>query len=429
MQSANLPSRKTLRIRLEMPQDITFGRNVIMGIFRYVRIHQCPWTIEMTNGYGTLRDRLDARCPPPDGIIGGNHPLVLDAIRADSANKMPVVAVEINRSMDSHMRKNGITIIQTDNEAIGKKAGEALVACGSMRSFAYIHLPSVGSPKFYYDQSWTSVRCASFAATVKQRNMPFREFTWGENTPLALFLRELPKPAGVFVGNDRIAMDVLTICRAEGIVIPKDLALISVDNDPLYCDNVSPTISSIVLNAEEEGYRAGAELDRLLRSRRPCKSRVVMIPPGEVIFRESTTFMSPAAVLVEHALAYIRDNVDSAITVGDVAKAVGVSRRLLELRFNECRQPTISDLIRNERFRHTERLLAETKLPVARIADSCGFPSVNSLMRAFKKRYGVSPGQWRKASLRRADRAVPRCLDSGREKCYNIASDDVCTES
>ena len=412
MQSVNPSSRKTLRVRLEMPQDITFGRNVIMGIFRYVRINHCPWTIEMTNGYGTLKDRSDVRCPPPDGIIGCNHPMVLDAIRADSASKMPVVAVELNRPLDSRMRKTGITIIQTDNEAIGKKAGEALFACGSMRSFAYIHLPSVGNPKFYYGQSWTSVRCAAFAATVKRRKMPFHEFTWGQDTPLAMFLRELPKPTGVFVGNDRIAMDVLTICRAEDIVIPKDLALISVDNDPLYCDNVSPTISSIVLNAEEEGYRAGAELDRLLRSQRPCKSRIIMIPPGEVIFRESTTFMSPAAVLVEHALAYIRDNVGTNITVGDVANAVGVSRRLLELRFCECRQPTVSDLIRKERFRHTERLLAETKLPIARIADSCGFPSVNSLMRAFKKRYGVSPGQWRKANPQRADAGPGRAAIS-----------------
>ena len=125
-----------------------------------------------------------------------------------------------------------------------------------------------------------------------------------------------------------------------------------------------------------------------------------MVQPGDVILRESTTFMTSAAVLVEHALAYIRGNVNSGIKVSDVANAVGVSRRLLELRFKECRQPPISDSIRDARFRHAERLLAETKLPIARIADSCGFPSGNSLMRAFKKRHGMTMCAFRKLNSR-----------------------------
>jgi LacI family transcriptional regulator len=391
-------SGATLRIRLVMPLDITFGRNIIAGVFRYLRLNHCPWTIEMTNGYATLEDRSDSSASPPDGIIGGLCPMVRDAIRADSPSKTPTVALEIGRPIDSRMRKTGIALIQTDNEAIGRKAGETLMDCGSMRSFAYIHNPSVNNATLPSFRLWTSVRCKAFAATIRRRKMPFRVFSWRRDESLARFLAKLPKPAGVFAGNDRIALDILATCNAQRIAVPKDLALISVDNDPLYCDNVSPTISSIALNAEEEGYLAGKELDRLLESAGRCKSRMTMIQPGDVILRESTTFTSPAAVLVEHALAYIHDNVDSGIKVGDVANAVGVSRRLLELRFKECHQPTIGDSIRNARFRHVERLLDETSLPIGRIADSCGFPSATSLMRAFKKRYGVTMRSFREAA-------------------------------
>lgn len=377
---------KTLRIRLAMPMDITFSRNVIAGVFRYIRHNRCPWTIEMTNGYATLEDRPDSSAP--DGIIGALGSMLRDGIRADSSSRIPIVALEVGIHPDTPIRKTGVVLIRTDNEAIGRKAGETLMACGLMRSFAYIHHPR---PQF-----WTTVRCSAFAAMVKRRDIPFRTFSWRRDESLARFLTELPKPAGVFAGNDRIAIDVLTMCNTERIAVPKDIALISVDNDSLYCDNVSPTISSIALNAEEEGYLAGKELDRLLRSGRQRKSRMITIQPGDVILRESTSFTSPAAVLVGHALAYIRDNVDSGINVGDVANAVGVSRRLLELRFKECRQPTISDSIKNARFLHVERLLNETRLPIGRIADSCGFPSATSLMRAFKKSYGVTMRDFRK---------------------------------
>jgi len=392
---------RALRIRLVMPQDITFGRNVIMGVFRYLRLNQCPWTVEMTNGYGTLEDCRDPSALPPDGIIGGLCPMVLDAIREDSPVKIPTVALEVGRNVDSRVRKTGISLIQTDNDAIGRKAGETLMNCGSMRSFAYIHHPSVGDPKLPQDRRWTSVRCEAFASAIGRLGKPFSTFSWGRDESLPRFLAELPKPAGVFAGNDRVAIDVLASCNAQGIAVPKDIALVSVDNDPLYCDNVSPTISSIALNAEDEGYRAGEELDRLMRPGRRRRSRVVTMQPGEVILRESTTFTSPAAVLVEHALAYIRDNVDSGIKVRDVADAVGVSRRLLELRFGECHQFTVSDSIRNERFRHVERLLAETGMPLARIADSCGFPSATGLMRAFKKRHGMTMLCFRRLNGRR----------------------------
>ena len=76
--------------------------------------------------------------------------------------------------------------------------------------------------------------------------------------------------------NDDRGREVLEACRASGLQVPEDVAVVGVDNDELLCELADPPLSSVALNAEAGGYRVAALLDRLMRAhaggRRPSET-------------------------------------------------------------------------------------------------------------------------------------------------------------
>jgi AraC-like DNA-binding protein len=70
----------------------------------------------------------------------------------------------------------------------------------------------------------------------------------------------------------------------------------------------------------------------------------------------------------------------------DFAKAVGVP---------------FSDFVLSERLAKARHLLAEGQLPVAQVAEACGFHSPKHFQTLFKRRLGQSPGAFRAAASKR----------------------------
>ena len=87
--------------------------------------------------------------------------------------------------------------------------------------------------------------------------------------------------------NDDRGRQVLDACRAGGVAVPLEVAVVGVDNDELLCELADPPLSSVVLNAETGGYRAAALLrqDDGGRVRRPKR---LLVEPTHVVERRST---------------------------------------------------------------------------------------------------------------------------------------------
>ena len=64
---------------------------------------------------------------------------------------------------------------------------------------------------------------------------------------------------------------------------------------------------------------------------------------------------------------------------------------------------TFSDYLKKLRLSRVARLLIETDRPIQSIATQSGFESANSLLKSFKKEYGVSPTEFRKNKRMSAD--------------------------
>ena len=78
-----------------------------------------------------------------------------------------------------------------------------------------------------------------------------------------------------------------------------------------------------------------------------------------------------------------------------LAERAGMSARSFARRFAEAVGSTPARHVRALRVDAARRLLTEGRLPVARVADRCGFPSEEAMRVAFQRDLGVAPRDFR----------------------------------
>ena len=66
------------------------------------------------------------------------------------------------------------------------------------------------------------------------------------------------------------------------------------------------------------------------------------------------------------------------------------------MRFHELENKTIAQAITDRKLAVFCRLVKASKLPASRLARQCGFNNVNALRNLFRKRMGVSIGNYRR---------------------------------
>lgn len=103
--------------------------------------------------------------------------------------------------------------------------------------------------------------------------------------------------------------------------------------------------------------------------------------------------------LVRKAIVFILDNFASPdLSLGDLARTLGVSPSLLSRRFRDFRGVTPIQYLRGVRLRKVRELLSGTDLTLQHIAEQCGYRSAFYLSRVFKASAGQSPSEYRAGS-------------------------------
>ena len=88
-------------------------------------------------------------------------------------------------------------------------------------------------------------------------------------------------------------------------------------------------------------------------------------------------------------------------TVERLADAAGLSRSAFFERFRSIFGAPPLETLTRIRLGHAKQLLSGSQAPLSEIALAVGYQSETALMRAFKREFGVSPGQWRKGAHRK----------------------------
>ncbi len=374
------------RVALLLNLQIGYCRRAVTGISAYAA--KKHWLLEEMPASEAARSRL--MLSQPHGIIG--H--VLDEPVAEMLKQTgrPVV------SISSTITDLPFPTIDVDHHSVGRLAAEHLLELG-YRTFAFL-----GSAK----AGFSLEREAGFSTELSKRGFkveshhaeyvlrpPFDQYTVDSEEQTRLWLDKLEKPVGVLCSNDEHARMLSFLCQASGIHVPRDVALLGVDNDETICGLCCPPISSVDNPAEEIGYRAAHLLDAADRGQIEGHSRE-SVQPIHIVERQSTDRLATENPVIRSAITYIRRNLrETGLSVRDVAEHARISRRKLERTFSEVLGTTVLSTIHRYRTRRAKHLLFSTDLSVATVASECGYANHRRLAMILKSHTGMTPVEFR----------------------------------
>ena len=113
---------------------------------------------------------------------------------------------------------------------------------------------------------------------------------------------------------------------------------------------------------------------------------------------------SPGSRLVQAAQAAISKNLDRTWNLSDIAARLKVSREHLTRIFRDRTGMTPQEFAAEERMQFAVRLLRDSFQSCEEIAEQTGYSSAVSFNRAFRRRFGYSPMQYRKSQMRNLPR-------------------------
>ena len=383
-QCAIIPSMKSKHVIVAFTIGNTAGRECLSGVFNFMNAGH-DWKISFLQNPGELTPEAvdNAIRTGVDGVITGFKERTPGMITLENS-AIPVVFTDYPRceTPDSSRRN---FLIRNDDILIGREAARYLISRSSFRSYAFI--PTTTPTR------WSTLRERGFRLHLSKSGVTPCRFNPSDD--LTGFLSRLQKPAAIMTATDYVAVRVLETCKAMNLSVPEQIAVIGVDNDELLCNSSRPTITSIKPDHEGLG-RFGAKILDCLMSRKKLPQNIPQyVEPLEVIERDTTKIIPPAGFIVREALAFIRSNANKGISVDDVVKHIGVSRRLLYLRFRQMHGKSIHETILDTRLELAMGKLTKTTAPLSLIASECGFGSANRLSHLFFERYGKYPSSFR----------------------------------
>ena len=93
----------------------------------------------------------------------------------------------------------------------------------------------------------------------------------------------------------------------------------------------------------------------------------------------------------------VRASLAAPHTLDSLAARALMSRRTFTRHFRQLTGSTVQQWLLAERLARAQQLLETTALPVEAVAQQAGFGSALSLRLHFRRRFGVSPGDWRRS--------------------------------
>lgn len=361
------------------------------GIYRYARdLNWHVQIIERNQSRARVKEALSFW--KPAGVFV-EYAAGTDCLNRRVFGAVPVVYIDIGERKPTCGH-----YVSFDSAAAGRMGAEHLLQFG-FRQYAYVG--------YWERRIWDRERGAAFAESIRRSGSSCRMFNCADDREIVKrhrsmeeWLVALPRPCGIMAANDRVAEEVLNACARLGISVPDEMAVLGVDNDRQLCENLRPTLTSIVPGVVREGSRAAELMDGLLASGKSGTGReVIRIPPERIVIRQSTRRFTCNREKVAKAVEMIRKRACEGIGVGDVAESMGVSRRMAERHFIAVTGHSVLEEITRVRLERVRELLANPHCALGSIAGQTGYSTEVALRKAFRLREGCSMRTWRERHL------------------------------
>ena len=387
-----LNKHKPLRVALLIETSRSYGRDLLLGIAKYVRIHG-PWSIEFEEG-----DPCEAI---PDWFTRWTGDGIIARVKtptlARAIVRKGVPAVDLYGGLPNLK----IPTMRSDEIAVGRMAAEHLIERG-FRQFAFCG---------YNGTDWSDRRRIGFEQAIAAKDFPcqifqnplpravrstaeYEEHGDKYEQQLNRWLESLPKPIGLMVCNDSRGRQVLNCCRALDVNIPDDIAVIGVDKDEVLCELSDLPLTSVILNTEQIGFEAAGLLNRMMKGE-PAPEHEIVINPKGVAIKRSTEVLAIEDRHIAKALKIIREHACEGLDIKTLLTEVPLSRRIMERRFTQILGRSPNSEILRVKLERCKQLLMDSDLALVEISEKAGFESQEYMSRIFKKKLGITPGQFR----------------------------------
>lgn len=379
---------KHFRVALLIDPSAGYTRGLLQGVTRFLREHP-QWRVTHGPFNRGAVDPQSLKDWKGDGILGRFETPAL----ASAVKRKGLPAVDLS----SMGLIEGISTVVYDDAKVSQLAAEHLKQ-RKFRNYAFCGddgLPFSRRRSEAFLQALGSLGrdCRMFSSDAKRGKQEASRWHL-DAASLTTWIKSLPKPIAILAAWDGFGQQILDTCRELNIAVPEEISVLGVDDDRLLCELADPPLSSVRLNADGAGYLAAQMLDDLM-SGRVTAARTQLIDPIDVATRRSTDVQAVTDLVVAAAVRFIREHLAEPIQVSDVADAVHLSRRALEDRFRAALQRTPHDQIVLTKTEQVKRLLAETDLPLALIAERVGFDHVETMIAVFKRTFSTTPGRYR----------------------------------
>ena len=390
------------RVVVSVYGELNAHRSLIAGVYRHAVRQQLDWVFPLTESrLPDFQIRVHQIDPANvDGVIG----IFMDPKEVRRLQGGNVACVNVL----SHLRAEGMPVVASDDEAIGREAARHLLAQNIRRWYYFGPYGTHGTLDAHHVGM---LRFKGLAAVAREAGLEeplrlpigmVRGVKHGEFDEALRFLREDPagplqQRCGLLLFNDALAPECLRQCQEHGIDIPRQLACMGVDDDSLFCNMLRPTLSSVPQDMEKIGQTAARQLERLF-SGETATPEPVLLPPLPLHIRQSSEPLQADDPLVTRALNVIRSHEGEHLTVDDLLKVLPISRRSLEQRFRSALGFTPYQVILNGRIERAKTLLATTDDTIESVALNSGFQNLTRFAVAFKQHSGMAPGVWRAAN-------------------------------
>jgi LacI family transcriptional regulator len=112
--------------------------------------------------------------------------------------------------------------------------------------------------------------------------------TWEEELEeVGQWLQSLSTPIGLLAANDARGVQVLDACQRIGLPVPEQCAVLGIDNQVIFCEFATPTLSSIDQDEVRNGFEAARLLDGLMAGKK-TPAEPIQIPAIGIVPRAST---------------------------------------------------------------------------------------------------------------------------------------------
>jgi len=385
------------KIGLILSFRLDYCRKILHGVRRYAET-QSDW--HFTHAEPEIAAVRALRRDPPEGLIAFIH--TAELARELRRFRLPVVNV------CGVLPRLPFPRVGICNEMVGKLAAEHFLDRG-LRQFGFVSHPKHGysAPRRQgFEDAVAAAGCACFRYAGRDA-LDLNQIgdLWSINARLEAWLASLPKPIGIFAGNDIYGVRVLEACRRAGMRVPDDVAVIGVDNDDLLCGLAHPALSSVSVPLERKGEIA-ADLLRRLLANAPVPARPILVEPTAVVARQSSDVLALQDRDVADAVAFIRASSHLPLRVDDVVREVAASRRGLERRFRRALRRGIAAEIGRAHLDRARQFLIASDRSMAEIAQLSGFSGNVQFSVNFRREMGCSPSEFRDRHRNRSPDAI-----------------------